>query len=1242
MKRLPLSLSIISLLLFPILSCEQEKVANEEENKQEQETEKEPEENDDKSLTVTAEAFNITIVSAELSGYANLTSTSGNVKIGILYSTDENPTADNGVELIAQELDSKNKYTVTATGLYPETTYYYCSFVIQGGIRFKGSVKSFTTKGLGVNLRIGGVSNLTCYSAKVSGNISFDEGVKYTNYTYGICYDTIQEPTVDDKKIQAVSKDSEGNYTCQLRALSGSTKYYFRLYATVDSFIKYSVIDSLLTVADSSVITTGDVDLTTYEIKSKFEIGNGVYNNLLLGVCYGINEVPTVDDRTVTTNEVDDASNFVVILKQLSSQIPYYYRAYVIIDSIPHYGVIKTFTKEKQIGEAVDLGLSVMWGSFNVGADYPEDYGDYYAWGETEPKTNYDWPTYKYSNGSAYSLTKYCVNVSNGNVDSKTTLDIDDDVAYVKWGGNWRMPTKEEFQELSDNCTWEWTTINDVYGYKVTSNKSGFTGNSIFLPAAGYHHKSGYYNSGSNGYYNSSSLNTSNNENQHEFLISNGVHKISAGGCREHGHSVRPVSLSETWLNNLSLTLNKESISLIVEREQTLSANVSNGGENVDYLVKDKIAWSSDNPSVASIDGNGNVTALSVGSANIKVTCYDKSATCIVTVTEPVYEYVDLGLSVNWATFNVGAMIPEEYGNYYSWGEIMPKSNYNWSTYKYSNGASNSLTKYCSNSSYGSVDGKTVLDLEDDVAFVKWGGNWRIPTIEEATELISNCTWSSTIQNGVYGYLVYSKIDGYTDKSIFLPAAGGYHHDNGLQGRNICGYYWVNSNSINPIYANGFSFDSRNGSFETNSNDAIRVDGRSVRPVCKSDTWYNNLSISINQESASIEINESKTLSAIIKNGNEDVTYILKNQLGWSSDKPSVATVDKNGIIKGISEGTAEISVSYNDMTATCQVTVTKVEGEWVYVNSNFNKYVSFTKIRVLNQKSTSDFNCCIDLTTTAGEESSPYYFINMYTQYICVTPNGHYSGTKISDCEPVEGADGWYEYVFEEPVFLLRYQKNAPSNQLMAYVPKNSNKYDFVDLGLSVNWATCNIGATIPEEYGDYYAWGETETKSNYSASTYKFRTSGNSDTNLKCSKYNVLESGGVIDNKVLLEPEDDVAHVIWGGNWRMPTKVEQEELVNNCTSEWITVNGVKGILFTSKIEGYTDKSIFLPAAGYYSSSIRGHESGKRLLYWSSILDTSKNGHCYYINSDPQQNISLEVVGGIRYYGKSIRPVCP
>ena len=145
----------------------------------------------------------------------------------------------------------------------------------------------------------------------------------------------------------------------------------------------------------------------------------------------------------------------------------------------------------------------------NIGAKSPEDYGDYFAWGETEPKENYDWSTYKWCNGSRSTITKYCTSFSDGTVDNKTTLELSDDAANTNWGGDWRMPTMSELNELrdSDYTTWTWTTQNGVNGYKVTSIKNG---NSIFLPAAGY--RDGFelynelYNAGSYGGYLSKSL----------------------------------------------------------------------------------------------------------------------------------------------------------------------------------------------------------------------------------------------------------------------------------------------------------------------------------------------------------------------------------------------------------------------------------------------------------------------------------------------------------------------------------------------------------------------------------------------------------------------------------------------------------------------------------------------------------------------------------------------------------------
>ena len=133
--------------------------------------------------------------------------------------------------------------------------------------------------------------------------------------------------------------------------------------------------------------------------------------------------------------------------------------------------------------EYVDLGLSVKWATCNVGATKPEEYGDYFAWGETQPKDYNNWSTYKWCIGSYNTLTKYNTSSSYGTVDNKTVLAKTDDAATVNWGGSWRMPTDTEWTELRENCTWTWTTQNSEYGYRVTSKKNG---NSIFLPAKLY------------------------------------------------------------------------------------------------------------------------------------------------------------------------------------------------------------------------------------------------------------------------------------------------------------------------------------------------------------------------------------------------------------------------------------------------------------------------------------------------------------------------------------------------------------------------------------------------------------------------------------------------------------------------------------------------------------------------------------------------------------------------------------
>lgn len=191
------------------------------------------------------------------------------------------------------------------------------------------------------------------------------------------------------------------------------------------------------------------------------------------------------------------------------------------------------------------------------------------------------------------------------------------------------------------------------------------------------------------------------------------------------------------------------------------------------------------------------------------------------------HEYVDLGLpsGLKWATCNVGATKPEDYGDYFAWGETSRKSTYNWSSYKWCNGSETTMTKYCTDSKYGTVDGKTVLDLADDAARANWGGDWRMPTKDEIDELQDNCTLTWITQNGVEGYKVTSKING---NSIFLPAAGDRLGDY-LLGAGSGGYYW--SSTLYPSY-DFYAYDLVAGSDYWYRDHNSRDVGQSVRAVC--------------------------------------------------------------------------------------------------------------------------------------------------------------------------------------------------------------------------------------------------------------------------------------------------------------------------------------------------------------------------------------------------------------------------
>lgn len=191
------------------------------------------------------------------------------------------------------------------------------------------------------------------------------------------------------------------------------------------------------------------------------------------------------------------------------------------------------------------------------------------------------------------------------------------------------------------------------------------------------------------------------------------------------------------------------------------------------------------------------------------------------------HEYIDLGLPSGtlWATCNVGATLPEECGGYYAWGETEEKNEYTWSTYKWCNGGSNTMVKYCTEGVYGTVDNKTAVEAEDDVAHSKWGGNWRIPTADEQQELLGSCIWRYGLLNGTGGYWVTSKNNG---MSIFLPAAGCYQEKE-IRYCGLFGFYWSGA----LCDANSSAYCTRFYDKYTNYEGYGRYTGFTVRPVCR-------------------------------------------------------------------------------------------------------------------------------------------------------------------------------------------------------------------------------------------------------------------------------------------------------------------------------------------------------------------------------------------------------------------------
>ena len=228
------------------------------------------------------------------------------------------------------------------------------------------------------------------------------------------------------------------------------------------------------------------------------------------------------------------------------------------------------------------------------------------------------------------------------------------------------------------------------------------------------------------------------------------------------------------------LSLDCKDLVIVKGNTAMLQASLTPAGVNSD------IVWLSSDASIVQVSETGMITAVAVGSATVTAVAYDNTsikATCVVTVLDANgHAYVDLGLPSGtlWATMNVGASFPADWGGYFAWGEVEEKETYSWSTYKYCDGTGGVMTKY------NDADNLTELELSDDAARYHWGGSWRMPLPEQFGELYRECTCTWTTQNGIYGYLITSKKNA---NAIFLPVAGNRNdsYDNSYENY---GYYW--------------------------------------------------------------------------------------------------------------------------------------------------------------------------------------------------------------------------------------------------------------------------------------------------------------------------------------------------------------------------------------------------------------------------------------------------------------------
>ena len=366
--------------------------------------------------------------------------------------------------------------------------------------------------------------------------------------------------------------------------------------------------------------------------------------------------------------------------------------------------------------------------------------------------------------------------------------------------------------------------------------------------------------------------------------------------------------------------------------------------------------------------------------------------------------------------------------------------------------------------------------------------------------------------------------------------------------------------------------------------------------------------VSLSQTSIGMNSGTTQQLSATVA-----PSSAFNKEVAWTSSDESVATVDQNGLVSAVAGGTCTITATSTDgsgVSATCSVSVTQM----------------VTSIMLSPRTLFLHLDEYVRLTATVLPETAANRNVvwSSSNENVATVRGGRVDaydyGTSVITCTAADGSGVYAKCV--------------------VYVIQNEDElYVDLDLPSGTLWATCNVGASSPEDYGDYFAWGETEGynsgKTNFDWSTYKW-CNGVEDSMTKYCHDSRYGYNDFTDNKTELDPEDDAAYVNWGSGWRMPSYEQCEELINSnyTTTEWTTLNGVYGLKITSKTN---DNSIFLPASGHRFRVLLNY-AGSFGYYWSRTYNLNSDIAWYWGGGSTGMGVSCTMDN--RCMGNSVRPV--